>query len=407
MTSGIKHDDDPNNQWCYMHRSVCQVEGQAADSNGHGTHTAGVLAGNALHSNAALVTAASRHNGIAPNAKLAITDGSSSSGVGFWSRSDAVNFPDDLRQLYYRPYEAGARVHSDSWGTVSPAYDINAATSDMFVYEHDDFLPVYAAWNDGDSTSAIGTVGSPATAKNSLSVGSSLTLSENFALRGDMSFAVQLKHSGTVQNFAAASAAFGPEPGTLVVEHRAVMSEPADACSTITLPPPISPVVALVDRGDCTFVTKVQRLQQWGAAAVVVMNDRVGEEELIMGGSGSVRIPAMLVGYNSGVELKAAVAAGGATIRMPIESASSPQQSPDNLSPFSSVGPTRDGRRKPDIIAPGDFRKSFDALHAHAHCCVCSCCILCCIAACTHVAMCSVLCCIGWQHQHTTVRVGS
>ena len=64
----------------------------------------------------------------------------------------------------------GARIHSDSWGTDSAAYDSLAWDVDKFTFLNQDFLPVFAAGNFGyedlDSTLA-----SPSVAKNCLSVG--------------------------------------------------------------------------------------------------------------------------------------------------------------------------------------------------------------------------------------------
>lgn len=64
----------------------------------------------------------------------------------------------------------------------------------------------------------------------------------------------------------------------------------------------------LVDRGNCSFVTKVRNAERAGASLVVVVDDR--EENItnvIMGDDGTgtgIRIPSMLIGKDSGRILK-------------------------------------------------------------------------------------------------------
>lgn len=81
--------------------------------------------------------------------------------------------PEDLStDLFPRPYyETGARIHSNSWGESDNAYTLNSEQIDRFSFEHQDFLPIFAAGNAG--TGGLFTVGAPATAKNCLTVGAS------------------------------------------------------------------------------------------------------------------------------------------------------------------------------------------------------------------------------------------
>lgn len=48
----------------------------------------------------------------------------------------------------------GARVHSDSWGSASINYDFLSAQVDEYCWTHPDFLPVFAAGNEGDQYSS-------------------------------------------------------------------------------------------------------------------------------------------------------------------------------------------------------------------------------------------------------------
>jgi hypothetical protein len=76
-------------------------------------------------------------------------------------------------------YNAGARLHSNSWGYrySQGAYTSSAVLADTYTWNHKDFLPFFSTGNDGvDKTPAdgvveMGCVASPATAKNVVSVG--------------------------------------------------------------------------------------------------------------------------------------------------------------------------------------------------------------------------------------------
>ena len=92
-------------------------------------------------------------------------------------------------------YEAGARVHSDSWGSNAVHYDADAMAVDAFSHKHQDFLSVFSAGNFGTLQSAYETtVNSPALAKNSLAIGN--------ARPAGMSFGVPTAAAGFVGQLA-------------------------------------------------------------------------------------------------------------------------------------------------------------------------------------------------------------
>ena len=66
--------------------------------------------------------------------------------------------------------------------------------------------------------------------------------------------------------------------------------------------------IVLVDRGECSFVTKVRNGERAGASLVVVIDDRFENvTNVIMGDDGTgagIRIPSMLIGKDSGQILK-------------------------------------------------------------------------------------------------------
>jgi subtilisin family serine protease len=123
---------------------------------GHGTHVAGTVAGDRTP-----VDGLADANGMAPAAKLFIQDITP-------GEQQAVYPPSDLGLLFITPYSAGAHLHSNSWGAAINLYETYARSTDRFMWEHKDFLAFFANGNSGDGE---GTVGTPATAKNVVSVG--------------------------------------------------------------------------------------------------------------------------------------------------------------------------------------------------------------------------------------------
>ena len=138
------------------------------DLEGHGTHTAGTVCGAAP-----LFSSYSSLNSMAAAARIAFTD--------FQVASEGLTIPDDLYSgIFSDAYAAGARIHSNSWGcgktpddlpTKCNVYDSMAADIDRFAWDHEDFLVLVAAGNDG--TAGSGTVSTPATCKNCITVGAS------------------------------------------------------------------------------------------------------------------------------------------------------------------------------------------------------------------------------------------
>ncbi|HEX5112738.1 MAG TPA: M36 family metallopeptidase, partial [Saprospiraceae bacterium] len=67
--------------------------------------------------------------------------------------------------------------------------------------------------------------------------------------------------------------------------------------------------IAVIDRGTCDFVTKVKNVQNNGAIAAIVIDNVPGEAPFAMSGSdNSITIPAVMIGYSDGVNLKAVLA---------------------------------------------------------------------------------------------------
>ncbi len=106
------------------------------------------------------------------------------------------------------------------------------------------------------------------------------------------------------------TASFGPpvaNPGALGTLANVVQNfgcSPFDATDTAA----IAGKVALIDRGNCSFVIKVKNAQNAGAFAVVIANNAAGAAPGLGGSDATITIPTVSVAQDSGVKLKSAVA---------------------------------------------------------------------------------------------------
>jgi hypothetical protein len=169
-----------------------------SDPNGHGTHVAGSVLGSGQLSGSdpARQAYGGSFAGVAPEASLV-----------FQSLLDAEGglggIPDDLGDLLQQAYDAGARIHTNSWGAnffIKPLarfmttgrYTPESAQVDRFLWEHPDMVVLFAAGNEGvdyftpqqgglelpppDGVVDPDSLSSPGTAKNTITVGATESL---------------------------------------------------------------------------------------------------------------------------------------------------------------------------------------------------------------------------------------
>ncbi|KAM0224746.1 hypothetical protein ACHAQD_001540 [Fusarium lateritium] len=150
------------------------------DPDGHGTHVCGLVLGQGQHQTQGLI------QGAAPGAELLVQ--SLFSKFNLSDRTPKLEgLPKtNLSPLFQQAYDAGARIHTNSWGTALPLtriqrpYDGRSESIDQFVWDHQDMTILFAAGNDGQDADLTGkldgsikerSLGAEASAKNCITVG--------------------------------------------------------------------------------------------------------------------------------------------------------------------------------------------------------------------------------------------
>jgi hypothetical protein len=151
-------------------------DGAVDVDSGHGTHVAGsVLSDGGSNGEG---------KGVAPAARLVFQAIENYADFRQLCASEAdgyylIGIPADLHTLFQQAYNAGARIHSNSWGSNAAGdYTLDSANADDFIWDNKDMTITFSAGNEGIDANANGvidsdSIGSPATAKNVITVGAS------------------------------------------------------------------------------------------------------------------------------------------------------------------------------------------------------------------------------------------
>ncbi|HKV68506.1 MAG TPA: PA domain-containing protein [Gaiellales bacterium] len=120
-----------------------------------------------------------------------------------------------------------------------------------------------------------------------------------------------------------------------------------DACEPITNGAALAGNIAVIDRGVCTFVSKVKNAQNAGAIGVIIVNNAAGA--LAPGGvDPTITIPTVGITQADGTALKAAIAGGPTTVTL-------------HLNPTLLAGAHPSGRVR--MFAPNPFQGGSSVSH--------------------------------------------
>ena len=229
-------------------------------------------------------------------------------------------------------------------------------------------VPVISAGNDREDF-GVGSAGSPGTVPDAISVA---------AVSNSQVFSPALTVSAAGAPAALARLPFLPAAGTqaprtwLTTDHTLVdvgtlttaQGQPVDRklCGAAQDPSgfttpltgrPLAGAIALVWRGDCTFVSKAGRARQAGAVGIILVDNRSGEANPI---PIRLQIPAGMIADLDGAALRAYVGTTGGrtTVRVARDWERIDTGRSGVVTSFSSAGPTAfEHTLKPDVAAPG------------------------------------------------------
>ncbi len=332
----------------------------------HGTHVAGIAAGNAGTSAPAgldhpFTTGLS---GIAPRAWVGnyrvFNSPTPTGGYDAFSPEIVAAFEAAVRD--------GMDVINFSGGGPQADPEQDALVEAVRNVANAGVVPVFAGGNDRDDF-GLGSVGSPGTAPEAISVAavsSSHVFTPALTMRTPDAPATltQVPVQTIVQlpdSWSSADVSLADVGSLTGAEGRPVdrrlcgpVNDPNGPGGNVPAAHTMDGAIALVTRGSCTFFSKAVRAHDAGAVGMLVVDNRFGEANPIP--LRIVDFPMAMVSDLDGARLRDYLAAHGG--RSPIRISAATQEIVTGRSgivtSFSSAGPTAFGHRlKPDLSAPG------------------------------------------------------
>ncbi len=319
--------------------------------NGHGTHVAGTAVGN-FGVMAERDGAEAEISGVAPAAYLMAYKGLYATPANPASSSGASSM---LLSMLEAALTDGADVVNNSWGGGAGGNPNGSVYEDVLEAMHDaGVVTVFAAGNDGPGDT---TIGCPGCSDDVITVAATTTarlFANELTIEGDTSIGtIPALYSVGNPNIVFDSALTAP-----VVYAGELDAANVEGCEEFAAGA-FDGAIALISRGTCGFVTKIENAEAAGAVAVVIHNsDGRGEAPILMGGlSPEQTVPSFMVPATPGQELATLISEseeavnitiGAEVVRVVSESLA------DIMADFSSRGPNGDPTfLKPNIAAPG------------------------------------------------------
>ncbi|MGD8341290.1 MAG: S8 family serine peptidase, partial [Gammaproteobacteria bacterium] len=327
----------------------------AKDVDGHGTHIATIVGGNSVTASL-FGTRIGEISGVAPRARIAVYK-------ACWlepGETRATCSNSDLARAIDDAVADGVDIINYSIG--SSETDLTAPDDIALLNAVDaGVLSVVAAGNDGPANF---TIGSPGSAPWVLTVGASTQTGTRYEQAVEITAPETLAGLVPMQEggFTPQLADTGPVEGDLVLadDGQDVLGEGGagsffDACEPLTNSNDLAGAIALIERGGCTFQAKLERVEAAGAVAGLIYT-LTGEPIVMNGDSGSVGIPAVMIGPADGSDLADAYLAGEAPAAL-LEHGLlvDLRETGNQMASFSSRGPalSESDFVKPDLTAPG------------------------------------------------------
>jgi subtilisin family serine protease len=332
------------------------------DADGHGTHVATIVAGNAVDASL-LGTRVGRVSGIAPRARVAIYK-------ACWLEPGAIRATcatSDLTRAIDDAVADGVDLINYSVGSLET--DLTAPDDLAILHALDaGVLTVIAGGNDGPD---LDTIGSPSSAPWALTTAASTQTGNLFddaieiTAPSDLAGKILMREA----EFTPALTRDEVIEAPLVLAddgQGAATGQPAgttrDACQPLANTSEMEGNVALIERGSCEFQVKIANAENAGAVAVVVYNNS-GDPIAMQGDPGSVNIPAVMIGNAEGQKLVDRLAASDGqetadervTVKLTRGVFVTLHEQGNVVADFSSRGPSRSDPNfvKPDVSAPG------------------------------------------------------
>ena len=328
----------------------------ALDVDGHGTHIATIVGGNPVTASL-FGTRVGEISGIAPRVRLAVYK-------ACWlepGESSGTCTTSDLARAIDAAVADGVDIIN---------YSIGSLDSDLTVPEDiallnavdAGVLSVVAAGNNGPDNF---TLGSPGSAPWVLTVGASTETGTRYEQAIEMtapeasarlmpmreaSFTPQLMAVGPIE-----SDLVLVDDGQDVLGGTGGAGSIRDACEAPVNGGDLAGNIALIERGGCTFLVKLENVEAAGAIGAVVYTT-VGEPTVMNSDGATVGIPAVMIGPADGNFLVDTYVAGdGPVVRMAYGVLADISESGNQMADFSSRGPalSESDFVKPDLTAPG------------------------------------------------------